>query len=178
MDPSRLSSYTIQLAEPHHIPALQAVERAAASIIPSKYLPEAIRGDTVEPELHLQGQKAGTLWVALERQGNPVGFLLLLELDGDAFIREVDVHPDFGRRGIGTALIHTAEAWAREQGYTGMVLTTYRDIPWNAPFYAKLGFEIVAPIAFTPAMSRQFEEEARWGLNLSLRVFMCKRLMV
>jgi hypothetical protein len=35
-------------------------------------------------------------------------------------------------------------AWATGQGFDAVTLTTYRDVPWNAPFYARLGFVVVA----------------------------------
>ena len=79
-------------------------------------------------------------------------------------IAELSVHADYQRKGLATRLIEElvnhAEQLARSQGQEGAVtesasatlpwtcpvglsLTTYKDIAFNAPFYARLGFEIV-----------------------------------
>ena len=44
------------------------------------------------------------------------------------------------RQGYGAALVRAAmrEAWLL--GFDRMSLTTYRDVPFNGPFYASLGF--------------------------------------
>ena len=44
-----------------------------------------------------------------------------------------------------------------------MTLCTFRDVPWNAPFYAALGF---APIASPePALARLLAHEIALGLT-------------
>lgn len=70
----------------------------------------------------------------------PVGFAQLSEVDGQAHLQEIAVLPKAMRAGIGTRLLEHACAWAVERGYSAMTLTTYRDVAWNAPFYAKRGF--------------------------------------
>lgn len=75
---------------------------------------------------------------AIERAaGFPYGDML----EDDFYIREVSVDPAFGRRGRGPALMAAAEAEARARGWPALWLTTFRDVPWNAPWYARLGFE-------------------------------------
>ncbi|MBW4457630.1 MAG: GNAT family N-acetyltransferase [Nostoc indistinguendum CM1-VF10] len=54
---------------------------------------------------------------------------------------QIDVAPEHGQRGIGSALVGTVCTWAKQQGYRIVSLSTFRDIPWNAPFYSKLGFQ-------------------------------------
>jgi len=57
--------------------------------------------------------------------------------------------PAFGARclagvaGFGTALIDRTAATqrARASASTRLYLSTYRDVPWNGPFYAKRGFQ-------------------------------------
>lgn len=51
------------------------------------------------------------------------------------------MHPEHGRRGIGGALVGSVCDWARASGIASVTLTTYREIPWNEPFYRRLGFE-------------------------------------
>ena len=51
--------------------------------------------------------------------------------------------PAFGQRGVGMALVQTVCAYAVAEQWAGVTLTTFRDMPWNAPFYERLGFEVM-----------------------------------
>ena len=73
----------------------------------------------------------------------PAGFARLEEIDGQAHLEQLSVHPDAARAGLGRALVQAALAWAQEQGYAAMTLSTFADVPFNAPFYAGCGFEVV-----------------------------------
>ena len=77
--------------------------------------------------------------------GDPaVGFVSVALVDGDAHIDQLSVLPGHGGRGIGRDLLDRAVLWARDEGLSGVTLTTFRDIPWNAPFYQRVGFAVVA----------------------------------
>jgi GNAT superfamily N-acetyltransferase len=65
---------------------------------------------------------------------------------GSLHLEQLSVDPDHGRRGVGRALLRAAVAWAGEQGYAELTLATYRDVPWNGPFYASEGFEETAAV--------------------------------
>lgn len=71
----------------------------------------------------------------------PVGFVSLEEVDGAAHVVQLSVVPSVRRRGVGAALLRRAIDWAREEGYGAMTLTTFRDVPWNGPFYEQFGFQ-------------------------------------
>jgi len=74
--------------------------------------------------------------------GEPaVGFVALEIVDDAAHVDQVSVLPEHGRRGIGRALLEAAIGWAAASGRDEITLTTFRDVPWNAPFYRTLGFE-------------------------------------
>jgi GNAT superfamily N-acetyltransferase len=62
-----------------------------------------------------------------------------------AHLEQLSVHPDHGRRGLGRALLRAAIEWARAAGYRELTLATYRDVPWNGPFYASEGFVEIGP---------------------------------
>ena len=64
---------------------------------------------------------------------------------GGAHLEQLSVHPDQGRRGIGRALLRAGVEWAGASGYDQLTLITYRDVPWNAPFYASEGFVEIGP---------------------------------
>ena len=41
-----------------------------------------------------------------------------------------------------------------------MTLTTFRDVPWNAPYYERLGFRVIAPADQGPELAALVAEEA------------------
>jgi predicted N-acetyltransferase YhbS len=55
----------------------------------------------------------------------------------------MDVDPANGQRGIGSALVETVCDWAQLQGYPAISLSTFRNLPWNACLYSRLGFRIL-----------------------------------
>ena len=65
---------------------------------------------------------------------------------GIAHLEQLSVHPDHAGRGIGRALLRAGLWLGRRQGYPEITLATYRDIPWNGPFYASEGFVERGPV--------------------------------
>ncbi|MCC3278944.1 GNAT family N-acetyltransferase [Arthrobacter sp. zg-Y40] len=88
----------------------------------------------------------------------PVGFARLEEVDGEAHLEQLSVHPDAAGAGLGRTLVKAALGWAREQGYGSMTLCTFADVPFNAPFYASCGFEVVVDPEGGLAGLRQHEK--------------------
>ena len=72
--------------------------------------------------------------------GVVAAYLLADRIEVFAHIEQVSVHPDYGRRGVGAALIEHLDQWAKDHGLTALTLTTFRDVPWNGPYYERLGF--------------------------------------
>jgi GNAT superfamily N-acetyltransferase len=75
-----------------------------------------------------------------------VGFCRIDGIDGKAHLEQLSVHPDHAGHGIGRALLRAGCVWAAEQGYPEITLATYRDLPWNGPFYASEGFVESGPV--------------------------------
>lgn len=69
-------------------------------------------------------------------------------------IDEVDVLRAFQSQGIGRALLGAAADWARTKGLQTLSLTTFRDVPWNAPFYASFGFREWDPAEAPPVSGK------------------------
>ena len=103
---------------------------------------------------------------------HPVGFAIVNKLDDHAHLAELAVHPDYGRRGIGTALLHRSRVWAEEQGFRALTLTTFVDIPWNAPFYAARGFTEFPEPEWGPGLRDQWAAEREAGIMVAPRVAM------
>jgi len=117
-------------------------------------------------------QQASLLWVAVTAEDEPVGFALLCEIDGALHLDELDVHPAHGRRGIGAALLARVCQMAAAAARPGVTLSTFRDVPWNAPFYARHGFRVLADDELTPGLARLRAGERQRGLRTDLRVIM------
>jgi GNAT superfamily N-acetyltransferase len=164
--------YEVSLAAPEDVLLLPRIEREAC---------ELFRQVPVIAELPLYltpardfdaAQREGTLWVARLAAGGPVGFALAEWLGDEGHLEEMDVLPDHGRRGLGTALVRRVCDWAVANGGTSLTLCTFRDVPWNAPFYERLGFRRLAAAELTPALLERMDEEAAHGLPLEHRVAM------
>jgi GNAT superfamily N-acetyltransferase len=119
--------------------------------------------------------EAGRAWVAVERE-TVVGYLIVDIVDGCAHIEEVDVLPEAGGRGHGARLIEEMATWARSSGLGGVTLTTFRDVPWNAPWYARLGFRVLPDDELTRGLRRLISREEEHGLPSDLRVVMRRDL--
>ncbi|MET9291424.1 GNAT family N-acetyltransferase [Streptomyces sp. NPDC003077] len=166
----RPSPVRIRPATERELPALQAIERAAGEPFRSLGM-DAIADDEPPTLEELVGyQRAGrALVVCVGDDDVPVGYLLWEPVDGLAHIEQVSVRPDVSRRGLGRALI---ERVARDSGLPGLTLTTFRDVPWNAPYYARLGFRVLAADEVTPGLRAVREHEAAIGLDRWPRVCM------
>ena len=164
--------YRIRHVRPGELAALPEIERFAAERFASFGLAEIFSRIVTPLGLLRERAQAGQVWVAVGDDDRPVGFAVVSTLDGNAHLDEVDVHPDHGRRGIGAALVETACAWARSAGYRAITLSTLRNVPWNAPFYLKRGFRILAETELTQALQELLESEARLGLPMQGRVLM------
>ena len=105
----------------------------------------------------------------------PVGFARIDLVCGEAYLAQLSVHPDAMRRGIGSALLAAASEWATENGHQTLLLATFRDVAWNAPFYAKHGFEVVD--ATSPAALEVARHEDELGMSkFGARVLMRRRV--
>lgn len=121
-------------------------------------------------------QRTGRALVYPDEQDRPVAYLLLGVVDGYAHVEQVSVHPSHGRRGIGRQLIEAANEWACEHDLAGLALTTYAHVPWNAPYYTRIGF-CALPESHVPAGLRAVREhEAERGLDAWPRVVMVRAL--
>jgi GNAT superfamily N-acetyltransferase len=120
--------------------------------------------------------ESGRAFVAADAEDWPIGYLLLDLVDGAAHIEQVSVHPDHARKGIGRALIERASAWARGRGLDALTLTAYREVPWNGPYYERLGFAYLTEEEETSGLRAIRECERKRGLDRWPRA--CMRLLL
>ena len=62
--------------------------------------------------------------------------------------------------------------WARAHGYPALTLLTFRDVPWNGPYYASLGFSPLQDDALAPELSARRDHESELGLDRDARFAM------
>ncbi len=169
------AGYTIRLARHEELPRLPEIERRAASLYAPHAATLGLSLDDVSVNSLATLERAnldGRLWVAADAAGAPVAFALVVELGLFAHLDEIDVLPEHGRKGIGGALLETVCEWAFTRGFSAVTLSTFRDVPWNAPFYARHGFATLEPSEQPPELANIVASERKKGFRTHLRVIM------
>ena len=173
------SCYRIELAAREHLAALPEIEVRASERFPVEDMATEMRSHGLPLSFFENAQEAGRLWTAVwERKDLPVGFAVASMVDGAPHLFEMDVLAEHGRKGLGARLVLVVAEWARAAGFRSLTLTTFRHLPWNAPFYARLGFEALEAFQCGPELARALHEEAERGLDPSKRIAMRWRLDV
>lgn len=164
---------TIRPAREDEVEALRRVERSAAQAFRMIEAFSWIATDDVQSaERHLDLIEKGTNWAATADGDHPVGFLSAEITGPELHIWEISVdhlHQGFG---IGRKLIRHAVEQAAEHGLEAVTLTTFRTIPWNCPFYERLGFSLLDEAGLSPRLSDVLNEEAGHGLQRETRCAM------
>ena len=164
-------AYGIRLAQASDLAFIPAIELAAARLLEG-HAPESVLAETTSEVQLNRLRRDGHLWVAVAHD-RPVGFAYVEVFEAHvAHIDELDVHPDHGRRGLGRQLVTTVCEWAARARFDSVTLCTFRDVPWNRPFYERLGFEIIPNDSLSPALVAVIDDEIRRGLDPARRVVM------
>lgn len=152
---------------------LPEIERAASSRFREfNDLAWLAGGAVLSVDEHQFFAQAGCSWVAVDSTDRAVGFLVAQFCPDALHIVELSVQPSCERQGLGRALISQAEAFARKHELPAITLTTFREVPWNGPFYARLGFVMVEGDSLPPRLRAILEDEVRSGLPADQRCAM------
>ncbi|MDC8754934.1 GNAT family N-acetyltransferase [Erythrobacter sp. sf7] len=164
--------WSLRLARPEDAQAMPEIERAAAV---------AFAGQPGLERLDFTRTRSPADFVRLIRKGHCLaahvgetmaGFLVAERFSRELHIWEMDVAPAFQRRGIGAGLVRAAQIDARNSGIAALTLTTFREVAWNAPFYARLGFEEVTALDAHPRLAGELANEVDDGLPADRRCAM------
>jgi GNAT superfamily N-acetyltransferase len=148
----------IRLARDEDLDLLAGIEDDADRLFLERFRPTEWMS---APTGRWRAAQPGFVLVALQ-DARVDGFVHVLEQDG-AHLEQVAVRLDAARRGHGRALVEAALAEAARRGHDRVTLRTYADVPWNAPFYARLGFVPSEPdTAFLLGLA---QTERRLGLE-------------
>jgi N-acetylglutamate synthase-like GNAT family acetyltransferase len=91
-------------------------------------------------------------------------------------IEQLSVHRDCARRGVGRSLLEHAAGRASAAGLPALTLTTFSEVPWNAPYYERCGFRQLTGSELTPGLREIRRREAAHGLDGWPRVWMRRDL--
>lgn len=163
-------SVTLRAAAIADIPRMQQIEQDAATLFVGLGLIDVGEMATAGISDHCDAIDDGLSLVA-ETDGRIAGFVIGSRQDGDIYLHELDVGRDYQRRGIGAMLVRGFTDLARAHRAPVIYLSTFRDPPWNAPFYRKLGFEDVPRASYLPWMAVIERRQAEF-LDIDTRVFM------
>lgn len=172
-----MTDTTIRLSTPDELSLLRSIEKAAGVLFHDIGMTEVAAHPPPSLEVFGQYQRAGLAWTAAARPGDQaVGFVLVKLIDGAAHVEQVSVHPDHARQGIGRLLIDEVGRWAAGQGLLALTLSTFRDVAWNGPYYARLGFRELAAAELTPGLAEIQREETAMGLDPATRIFLRREI--
>lgn len=168
--------YSITDAEVDDIPALIAVDRAASALFaPTGLIREEDLDDHVPVNVLEAEIPQGNVFAVRNEHGWAVGFALVRPRGNGLYLDQISVHPDHGQQGLGRALVLRVltEAEARKLPYVS--LSTFRDLPWNGPFYASMGFKELSRDKLEPFML-EIEAAQMPHMDVTKRCFMQRKV--
>lgn len=163
----------VRAARDDEVERLQRIEVAAGAMFRDVGMPEIAEG---APPTVAELRDAAAILVAVDEEDEPIGYARIELVDDHAHLEQLSVVPEQGRRGIGTALLEAVAAWARARGDAAVTLTTFRDIPFNAPLYRRRGYEVIDDEELGPELTALIATEAAHGLDPARRVAMRRGL--
>jgi len=163
----------IRAARPSDYRKLADIERRAGELFRDVGMPEVADDPPLDAD-DLAAARA--LFIATDDDDEPIGYAMVEIVDAHAHLEQVSVVPEHGGQGVGTQLLDAVAGWAKGQGHDEVTLTTFRDVPFNAPLYAKRGFEVVPEADWTDDLRAVVTREADHGLDTTQRVVMRRAL--
>jgi N-acetylglutamate synthase-like GNAT family acetyltransferase len=133
---------------PDEVEAIRAIDVAARTRYAGR---PGFEHPATAPGVSAERLASGRVTVA-ELDGVPVGFALTHPADGLLYLATIAVLPDAGHHRVGAALLDAAGAIAFESGLPAVVLATFREPPWNGPWFRRQGFAPMPAAAIGPEL--------------------------
>ncbi len=165
--------YAIRKATREDAMACPAIEKAGARMFRDSPFPEIADEPIPQPTRFVAAASEGLLLVAAG-PGGPVGFARFESDPPDLQLAEFDVDPEHQGRGVGAALLAAGDALGAALGLERMTLTTFRDLPWNRPYYERRGFREISLDEGGPGLRAEAAEQASYGWGPALRLAMAR----
>jgi GNAT superfamily N-acetyltransferase len=100
-----------------------------------------------------------------------VGMAAHTLLDGVGYLAELDVVPEHAGQRLGQRILKRVIGCLIATRVSSLWLTTYRDVPWNGPYYRRIGF-IEATPGSGSELHRQLTNEKTGRLGSLARIAM------
>ena len=100
-----------------------------------------------------------TALLVAKHEDTITGFIAVESQSGVGFIEEVSVAMAHAGQRIGASLISAAEKWGLDRRLEQMYLTTFTQVPWNAPYYRRLGYQDCKATDAPPQIARHLKSE-------------------
>ena len=151
---------TIREATSADTTSIFQVEAAARSLL----YPHGVDLEAIEIPVGFEESISWDVALVAEIQGTVVGSVRSSDLGaGWLALDQLSVDPAYAQRGIGRRLLVALADRARELGYLTITGTTFRAVPFNAPFYADL--DAAEDLTPHPVMVERRRVEQELGLD-------------
>ena len=158
-------AFSVRRATERDLLEFPGVERSAGeafrSLIDLAWIAD---DDVTSVSAHSRYAKTGVVPAAVDETRTVVGFLSGERPDNQLHVWLMAVRHDAQKRGVGRLLLEAVIQPARDLGLNAMTLTTFRDVPWNAPGYARFGFQTLGPGELDPRLEAILGAEIAHGL--------------
>lgn len=152
----------VRPAQPRDIPLLPRIERSADGMFQALGIVFPAGPTAVE-------EAVGADVLVLDDP--PIGFAAVLEMDGHPHLEQIALDAAHTGRGLGGLLLEAVIERARGE----LTLITFRDVPWNAPWYARFGFLDLPEWRWGPQLRAHWQAEIDAGLHaLGARTVMAR----
>jgi GNAT superfamily N-acetyltransferase len=150
---------------------LQEIEVAAGRAFVDVGMPEIARDEPLSTDTLDAYRLDGRAWV-VDLDGSVAAYVIVDLVDGHAHVEQLSTDPAFRGQRLGRQLLDHVADWARCRGDDEVTLTTFREVPWNAPYYEGCGYRVVADDERGRELVTLMEAEAAHGLDPAQRVAM------
>ena len=159
-----MSDFRIRLARLEDAQAFHDVEEDAARLLadePSLAGIPVPASNSAEEYREMIAQRQSLAATVYDKV---VGFAATRRHGRELHLHEISVATAFQGRRIGATLLNALKIDARNAGIRAITLHTYRDIPWNAPFYERHGWVIVDDLEAHPRLAAGHAAAVEFGL--------------
>jgi GNAT superfamily N-acetyltransferase len=171
--------YRVRPARGNEVGELQNIDLASASLFRGTGLidfgPLGEPSQPIPEDRLRKGFGDGLIWVAVDNVEELVGFALCSDRGDDLYLEQLSVLPRHGRQGLGTRLVRRCLQEAEARSFKRVSLSTFRKVPWNGPFYRKLGFREV-PTWRLQDWQAEIRELQKQTMDVRLRCFMARQV--
>lgn len=167
-----MNNFSIRLARPEDARGFHEVEVDAATLLAEAASLEGVPIPPAESQRHYRKLIARGNCLSAVESDQLIGFAAAGRVGRELHLHELSVRRSAQGHGIGATLLRALTIDARNCGIRAITLNTFRDIPWNAPFYARHGFVEVENFEGRPHLVESLDAAAAFGLPRERRIAM------